>query len=299
MDRKALIKLNDSSGFECTTVPVHTVDGLQLNGTFYRGTGNRIYKGTILYLHGGGLIFGHREDLPEPYISLLTESGYGLLALDYPLAPESKLPDIMRSIGRSVEWFVREGPHILNLDRSDYYLMGRSAGGYLALYHAAHAVVRPRGVIAFYGYYSLNDPGFHVPGRHFLQYPRVSDATMRSLAADSPVAASSSEQRYLLYLAVRQRGNWIPFVSGDRNPVRDYELTKQQLAGLPATFIAAANRDPDVPVRQSKMLHKYIPDSELHLVDSAEHDFDRTQTNELGLDVYRKLAAWLDRNSEL
>ncbi|MCM3699793.1 alpha/beta hydrolase [Paenibacillus macerans] len=294
-----LIKLSKRPAYERITIPVHTIDGLQLYGTFYRGNGNQAYKGTILYFHGGGMIFGHREDLPQPYISLLTESGYGLLTLDYLLAPESKLPAIMQSVRRSIEWFIQEGPRTLNLDHSDYYLMGRSAGGYLALYSAVHAHIKPRGVIIFYGYYKLNDPSFNVPSRHFLQYPQVSDPIMQSLIADHAVASEPSKQRYLLYLAARQRGNWISFISGGLQPNSDYELTKDQLAGLPAAFIAAANQDPDVPVRQSKMLHKFIPQSELHLVESAEHDFDRTQVDELAIEIYSKLVAWLDQSAVL
>ncbi|KFN12369.1 alpha/beta hydrolase [Paenibacillus macerans] len=115
--------------YERITIPIHTINELQLYGTFYRGSKNQTYKGTILYFHGGGLIFGHREDLPPKYISLLAENGYGLLALDYLLAPESKLPAIMQAIHRSIEWFMKEGLHTLKIDPSNYYVMGRSAGG--------------------------------------------------------------------------------------------------------------------------------------------------------------------------
>lgn len=291
-----LCKLSKGFTYESVTIPINVIDGQQLYGTFYRPNNNEAYKGTILYFHGGGMIFGYREDLPQPYISLLTENGYGLLALDYLLAPESKLPAIMQGISQSIEWFTQEGATALNLDHSDYYLMGRSAGGYLALYHAVHASNKPRGVIAFYGYYTLNDASFNVPSRYALQYPQVSDQMMDSLIVKQPIASEPSKERYLLYLAARQRGNWIPFISGAQQQNRDFDLTKEQLANLPATFITAATQDPDVPVRQSKMLHKFIPESEIHLVESAEHDFDRTQIDELGMEIYCKLVEWLNRN---
>jgi acetyl esterase/lipase len=119
---------------------------------------------------------------------------------------------------------------------------------------------------------------------------------MDSLIVNQPITSEPSKERYLLYLAARQRGNWIPFISSNQQQIKDYNLTNEQLTNLPATFISAATQDPDVPVRQSKMLHKFIPESELHLVDSAEHDFDRTQVNELGMGIYLKLVDWLNRN---
>lgn len=290
-----LVILSEETIDDRLEVPIATVDGLQLNGTFYRGKKSGVSKGTILYFHGGGLIFGHRDDLPDVYISMLTESGYGLLALDYPLAPETTLPAIMKAISRSIEWFVDQGVQLLGLESADHYLMGRSAGGYLALYHAVHAYSKPLGVIAFYGYHTLSEASFHVPNRHFLAFPQVADSTMQGLIKKQPIASSPSEQRYLLYLAARQRGNWIRLLFGDSPPDRSFDLTKEQLATLPPTFLTAADQDPDVPVRQSKMLHKWIPENELHLVESTHHDFDRTQTNEWGLDVYSKLIQWLDR----
>lgn len=44
----------------------------------------------ILYLHGGGLLYGDRDDLPEPYRNLLLDAGYTLYCLDYPLAPRQR-----------------------------------------------------------------------------------------------------------------------------------------------------------------------------------------------------------------
>lgn len=283
--------------YESRTVPIETVDGAQLNGTFYRAKNGGADQATLLYFHGGGLIFGHREDLPQVYLDMLTDNGYNVLALDYLLAPESKLPAIMQSVQRGIEWFLANAADQLHVDPSRYYLMGRSAGAYLALYHAVHAPVRPQGVIALYGYYTLHEASFNVPNRHFLSYPQVSEAMMQSLISQQPLATSPSDQRYLLYLAVRQRGNWIPFISNDPADASTYALTKEQLAALPPSFLAAANGDPDVPVRQSKMLHKFIPNSELHLVESAEHDFDRTQIQEFGTDLYERLIAWLNTRS--
>ncbi|MCQ4088313.1 alpha/beta hydrolase [Saccharibacillus sp. JS10] len=281
------------SSYTQNIVTIGNIDGVSLQGTFYRDHEIQSYKGTILYLHGGGMIFGQRDDLPELYLSLLTQHGYGVLAVDYLLAPESRLPRIMESVQQSIDWFVQQGKEKLNIDSAFFYLMGRSAGAYLALYHAAQNR-SVSGIIALYGYYTLSEASFHVPSRHFLSYPPVSESTMQSLVGKHPVTASHSDQRYLLYLGLRQQGKWLSALTSDPAELKDYSLTKTQFESFPPTFLATADQDPDVPSRQSKMAHKWIPSSELHIVASDEHDFDRTQQDSLGIEIYRKMVVWLD-----
>ena len=43
----------------------------------------------VFYLHGGGLVYGERDDLPAPYVRAFADAGYTLVCADYPLAPES------------------------------------------------------------------------------------------------------------------------------------------------------------------------------------------------------------------
>ena len=59
-------------------------------------------RGDIVYLHGGGLLFGTRDDLPAYHLEQLTRAGFRVLALDYPLAPNAKLPQILEDILCSV-----------------------------------------------------------------------------------------------------------------------------------------------------------------------------------------------------
>lgn len=265
---------------------------LPLQATFYQAASSN-YHATILYLHGGGLMFGQRNDLPTEYIQLLTEAGYGVLALDYLLAPESKLDVILDNILRAVDWFLAEGAETLNVPTSDYYVMGRSAGGYLALYTSVHATQLPMGVISFYGYFNLNEAAFNMPSRHFLKYQKVPEQMLRSLVQYRPLVAAPMEERFPLYLSARQRGNWISLLTAKPSEAASFSLSQSQLATLPRTFITAATGDPDVPVRQSKLLANYIPDAELILLELNEHDFDRTAIQQHGLPVYRRLVEWL------
>lgn len=284
------------STFHTQRLPINTANSLNLQATFYRSKDEtRPYLATILYFHGGGLIFGEREDLPDQYISLLTEAGYGILALDYPLAPESKINQIIQASQQAIEWFLAESSHELGIETSTYYLMGRSAGAYLALFNAFHAPIQPKGIIAFYGYYNLNEASFNVPNRHFLQYPKVSEQTVQQLINPEPIVSAPMDERFPIYIAARQQGNWSTYIMTEGQSGTDFSLTKSQLAQLPPLFITAASNDPDVPVRQSKFLNKFGSDTELHIIDSNEHDFDRTQIDTLGMPIYQKLVDWLQK----
>ncbi len=90
-------------------------------------------KPTILYLHGGGLLYGHRDDLLQVYIELILNKGYNLLSLDYPLAPEANLKEILRSVYETVEALINSMFDTMGLTNNNYLIFGRSAGAYLPL----------------------------------------------------------------------------------------------------------------------------------------------------------------------
>ena len=60
-------------------------------------------KEAIIYLHGGGLVFGQRDDLPLAYIESFTNAGHPVITLDYLLAPEVKLPTILATLKQTLE----------------------------------------------------------------------------------------------------------------------------------------------------------------------------------------------------
>lgn len=55
---------------------------------------NEHVKGVITYFHGGGLICGSPDDLPQSYIDLLTQD-FHLVLVSYRLAPESNMDTII------------------------------------------------------------------------------------------------------------------------------------------------------------------------------------------------------------
>lgn len=69
--------------------------------TFYYPSDSYICA-LIVYIHGGGLLCGNAKDLPELHKEKLTDEGYAILAIDYPLAPQAKIDDILEDIIDSI-----------------------------------------------------------------------------------------------------------------------------------------------------------------------------------------------------
>jgi len=276
-----------------STMDIQNFQGNDVQATFYQPTTSEM-KATILYFHGGGFVFGSRNDLPSQYIEQLTASKIGLVAVDYPLAPETKLPAILEVTHEITQWFIED--FLPEHEQNNYFIMGRSAGSFLALTNGIHTKelsTQPLGIISLYGYFNLNDASFTVPNRHYLQYPKISDKIISQQIQNEPLLEATDQNRYFVYMASRQKGDWLDLFLSSPKQKREFSLGKDELKKLPPLFIAASNKDPDIPVRQSRQLANFHEEASLHLVDASEHDFDRTHIDTLGLELYENITSWI------
>lgn len=244
--------------------------------------------GTIVYLHGGGLIFGHRDDLPTPYIRLFNHAGFDLVAIDYPLAPGATLPDILASIEASIAE--------LDVPSEGLVLLGRSAGAFLVHQLVARSARQGTqicsAIVSLYGYASIDDPAFRTPNAYYQSFAAV-DTSVAIAAALDDATARDFAGRFSLYVGLRQQGTWADAVVGDM-PIEDTVVTRNELRAFPPTFIAHAIRDPDVPFRLSKELAAAIPERAfVRYYDTDEHDFDRAPDAQHGLPIYQHIVGWL------
>ena len=81
-----------------------------------------VVRPAILYLHGGALIMGGFVQL-EKYLT----AGYVIVAIDYRLAPQAKLPGILEDLDDAFRWVRIEGPALFQIDPSRIAVVGRSA----------------------------------------------------------------------------------------------------------------------------------------------------------------------------
>ncbi len=254
-------------------------------------------RGFILYLHGGGLVFGTKDDLPAAYQQLFLSAGYDLLLLDYPLAPESPLSEITEAVHTAVTDILLH-PEICGLCASlPFYLFGRSAGAYLALVQAVRLCrsaefPHPAGLILFYGYHTFDLPEFKRPSPYFRKLPAVSLDTVAALTGRGFLTDGPLSVRYSIYIYARQTGTWTQFLGTDEE-ISAATVSKEDLTILPSGFFTACSGDPDVPFRESKQLAASIAGSRFYPVYGWEHDFDRDLSHLDGLSAYYAALAWM------
>ncbi len=85
---------------------------------------------TIVWLHGGGFLSGGKS-LIGNYAKIIAGSGYGVVAIDYALAPDAKYPTPARQANAALA-FLKANGHTLNLDTDRIVIAGDSAGAHIA-----------------------------------------------------------------------------------------------------------------------------------------------------------------------
>lgn len=273
-----------------------TEENIKLNVNLHRAKNNR-KNITILYFHGGGLLYGVRDDLPEIYINTFLNSGYDFLALDYPLAPESKLDIILKSAYEFLFFSIKNLDKFFALKNNNYVLFGRSAGAYLCFMMCdmliKNKALMPIAIISLYGYANLDEVEFNAPSKYYNKLASVSDESIKKIISDSPVTYAPMNLRFSLYTKARQEGSWIKQLCGKEDPSK-YSLDDEKIKAFPPAILAAATLDPDVPYKITKKLSKLIPNSYLITIYREVHDFDRDVNDELGKLTYEEIIKWLE-----
>jgi len=87
-------------------------------------------KPTIIYIHGGYWqeLSKDEHSFPAP---ALHRHGFNYVAVNYGLAPQATMAEMIDRCRRAVAWLMDEGPAI-GLDPGKFHLAGCSAGGHLA-----------------------------------------------------------------------------------------------------------------------------------------------------------------------
>lgn len=257
----------------------------------------------IVYLHGGGLLWGERDDLPACYVEQILERGHALVCLDYPLAPSVTATGIVDTVVRAVRNLRDEALPRLGCTR--YVLFGRSAGAYLALIAAARLSAQaardhispPIAVWDFYGYPALSPELAGAPCGRYAKLPAIDDATARRIVAaedDGIPTSGPATMRFALYIHARQTGHWGKLLGAGADGAGAPALSANDLAALPPLFIAASTGDEDVPYGISKRLARAVPGSRLYTAYYLEHDFDRDTARPEGRAAYAQALDLLD-----
>ena len=250
-------------------------------------------KAAILYFHGGGLLYGDREDLPSLHKELLTGAGYPIISFDYPLAPAAKVDTILSDVLTSIQTYINK-PDIFGLQKLPYILWGRSAGAYLCLLAAAKGNLSPApaAILSYYGYGFLCDGWFTESNTYYRSLPLLDSSCISSLPKEIH-ANGSLDTHYSVYVYARQTGKWLSLMYEGREKFFYLNDTLRLCDALPCPLFAThSTQDPDVPYAEfQELLRRYHPST--FLATGKTHDFDRDTDKAVTRDLLNATLAFL------
>jgi len=259
-------KRGDEIEYAKDTYTYKIVNNHEILADVYRYPGEEL-RPTIIWIHGGALIFGTRNWLPSDQLESYLQSGYTVVAIDYRLAPESKLPAIIEDLQDAYAWVRAEGPDSFKTDPDRIAMVGHSAGAYLTLMAGFRLKPRPSALVSFYGYGDLTGPWYAQPDPFYNQMPAISEGQAIETVGDSVISSTpalfSPQGRIQFYHYCRQQGLWPREVCGhdlekDRAWYSAYEPLRNITSAYPPTMLLHGEKDTDVPFEQSVLMAEVL-----------------------------------------
>jgi acetyl esterase/lipase len=248
-----------------TTISYRQVDGHRILVDVYRPEGQDVCP-VIVWIHGGALIMGHREDIHPRVRAVAEEKSYALVSIDYRLAPETKLPQLISDIEAAFAWLAGDGAKQFRLDPQRIVVTGGSAGGYLTLVAGYRARPRPKALVALHGYGDLIGDWYSTPSPHPRHNPRKISREEAMQQTDGTVISDARQRRGnggVIYLYYRQNGTWPREVSGFEpatiaEQIVPFEPLRNVTPDYPPTLLIHGTNDTDVPYEQSKLMAEQL-----------------------------------------
>jgi acetyl esterase/lipase len=254
-----------------STFPYKRAGGVSIDADIYRvNTWDR--RPVVVWIHGGALINGHRDWVPDWLLNACSEVGFIVVSVDYRLAPETKLPEIVSDIEDMFGWLRDSRSRPFSADPERIAVVGESAGGYLALTAGFRVDPRLSAVVSLWGYGDLIGPWYSEPSLHPCHHEvEMSPEEAYQQVSGPPIADARRRDGdgSAFYQFCRQRGLWPMAVSG-WDPRREAEKFQPWMpaanvtVAFPPTLLIHGERDTDVPHEQSALMAKEF----------AEHDVE-------------------------
>ncbi|WP_042356618.1 alpha/beta hydrolase [Bacillus rubiinfantis] len=285
-----------------TTFVYKKAENFEINGDFYPISEKG--KPVIIYIHGGGLLWGSREEVKSQQIEFYNAAGYNVFSIDYRLAPETKLPDIVEDIDSAIQWVKQTAPNHFDIDVQRIAVVGSSAGAYLALMTGTFKT-KPQAIVSFYGYGDISADWALKPSRHYLAMTKVPKTLADMIISDKVISSGPIQQRYALYMYARQQGAWIEEITGLNPEVSKAELTQfcplyQINNAFPPTLLLHGTNDDDVPYEQSQKMDQALIraglTSQLITIPNGKHVFDDDWENPIVQQAFQDVVTFLEQH---
>lgn len=242
-------------------------DGVPLNMDIYRPEKLGKYP-AIVILYGGAWQYGNPKSNAE-FSRYMAARGYTIFAIDYRHAPRYRFPAQLDDVRAALD-FIRQNAVKYEAQADRIALLGRSAGGHLAMLAAYQPDALPvRAVVSYYGPFNLTE-GYKDP-------PKPDPLNVRELlVAFLGGTPSQLPQQYI------------------KASPASYVTRK-----LPPTLLIHGSRDHIVEVRFARNMYQRLQavgtTSVLLEIPWAEHAFDAIfsgPSNQLALYYTERFLAW-------
>jgi acetyl esterase/lipase len=238
----------------------------------------------IFFIHGGGLMMGSRTTIVPDELSLFVNSGYAVVSIDYRLAPETKLPEIIADVQDAASWIRENATQYAPVDLDRMAVVGQSSGGYLALLAGYVLTPRPKAIVSFYGHgdfrWRCTPPG---EAKNVFNVTFSREDVEKCVGTPNISEDTDMDVRFPFYAYCLASGEWINEVFG-ADPREDLDAYVQYCpvqnidAEYPPTFLLHGDRDTLVPYSESQQMFEALQDagidSQFQLIPKAGHAFD-------------------------
>lgn len=295
---------NQQREIEVKTYTYKTVGDLEIKADVLRSDDQEL-RPVVVWIHGGALINGGRQHVVEKVKEMMINSGYIIVSIDYRLAPETKLPEIIADLEDALTWIQQSGPSLFHAKIDKIAVMGSSAGGYLTLTSGFRANPRPTVLVSFWGYGNLVGDWYSKPSQHARHRRKTLTKAQLENLLDGPSVANSGDRLGdggAFYQYCRQKGLWPLMVSGfdphaDARSFVPFMPVRNVGFDYPPTLLIHGTHDTDVPYEQSTMmadqLEKHGVPFELHTIEGAEHGLAGADPSEVDL-AYQTALRFVD-----
>jgi acetyl esterase/lipase len=292
------------TSFKRTTVTYRGIDGHKILADVYRPQDAKI-RPVIVWIHGGALIMGNRDlEKSDFLLAFAKAEGCVVVSIDYRLAPETKLPDIISDLEQAFRWLAGDGAKQFHLDPRRIVVAGASAGGYLTLVTGYRVRPKPKALVALYGFGDLVGDWSSKPNPYPSYNLRKISREEAESQTDGTIISESDARKGdggLIYMYYRQNGLWPEEVSGfPRSTVADnitpFEPIRNVTRDWPPTLLIHGTRDTDVPYEQSELMAKKFKQKGVPFtlipIDHGEHGFEGGDPQKIG-EAYRAMEKFI------
>jgi acetyl esterase/lipase len=209
----------------------------------------------VVWLHGGGYVFGKPEQNDANCIQYVQEAGVIVFSVDYRYAPEHPFPSALEDCYDALMW-VKSNAARYKVNESRIAIAGESGGGGLAAALVQMAVDR-----------NEIKPAFQL-----LIYPMLDDR--------SAIPKDRADQTYLIWNLESNRFGWESYLGRKCGEVDvlpySVPARREDLSALPPAWIGVGSLDlfHDEDVAYAQCLQECGVPCELEVVQGAFHGFD-------------------------